>query len=307
MKVLVTGGAGFIGSNIANTISLESGTQVIVFDDLSLGTPANLSRAVTFVRGSVMDFGTILSISKGCDYIFHSAALSSSPMFKNDPRFGVEVNTTGFMNVMESARRNDIKKVIYASSSSVYNGQQIPFKETQIISPKTFYEASFYCREVLARSYFSEFGLNSIGLRYFSVYGPNERHKGIFANNISQFLWEMKKGEAPIIYGDGTQTRDFTFVDDVVKANILAAKAEERRFGIYNVGTGFETSFSGVVEIINQILGTKISAIYIDNPIKNYIHRTKADISLAASELGYQPISKTPKDGIKTLEKYYHE
>jgi UDP-glucose 4-epimerase len=228
-------------------------------------------------------------------------------MFRDDPRFGVEVNTTGFMNVMESARRNSVKKVIYASSSSIYNGQPIPFKETQIVSPKTFYEASFYCREVLARSYFSEFGLNSIGLRYFSVYGPNERHKGIYANNISQFLWEMKKGRAPIVYGDGTQTRDFTFVDDVVKANLLAAKAEERKFGIYNIGTGFETSFSRVVEIINQVLGTKISAIYIENPIKNYINRTKADISHAASELGYQPISKAPEDGIMALEKKYRE
>jgi UDP-glucose 4-epimerase len=303
MKVLVTGGAGFIGSSVANALCLE-GTEVIAFDDLSLGTSSNLSRAVTFVKGSVMDFDAILNTSKGCDYIFHSAALSSSPMFKSDPRIGVEVNTIGFMNVMESAKRNSIKKVIFASSSSVYNGQTIPFKESQIISPKTFYEASFYCREVLARSYYLEFGLNSIGLRYFSVYGQNERHKGKYANNISQFLWEMKNGQAPTIYGDGTQTRDFTSVDDVVKANILAAKAEERKFGIYNIGTGIETSFSRVIEIINEVLGTKISATYIDNPIKNYVYRTKADISLAALELGYQPKCKSPEDGIKALANY---
>ncbi len=303
IKVVVTGGAGFIGSHIANTISLDGGTKVVAFDNLSLGTPSNLSHAVTFVRGSVMDFDTILDITKGCDYIFHSAALSSSPMFKDDPREGVEVNTIGFMNVMESARRNNIKKVIFASSSSVYNGQPIPFKESQVISPKTFYEASFYCREVLARTYHLEFGLNSVGLRYFSVYGLNERHKGMYANNISQFLWEMKKGQAPTIYGDGTQTRDFTSVDDVVQANILAAKAEKQSFRIYNVGTGIETSFSKVVDIINQILGTEISPVYVDNPIKNYVYRTKADISQAVAELGYQPRLKRLEDGIGGLVK----
>lgn len=302
MKALVTGGAGFIGSSIANALCLE-GNEVIALDDLSLGTPSNLNSAVTFVKGSVMDFDAILNTSKGCTYIFHSAALSSSPMFKSDPRTGVEVNTIGFMNVMESAKRNSIKKVIFASSSSVYNGQPIPFKESQNISPKTFYEASFYCREVLAKSYYLEFGLNSIGLRYFSVYGPNERHKGQYANNISQFLWEIKNGQAPVVYGDGTQTRDFTSVDDVVQANILAAKAEGRRFGIYNIGTGLETSFSRVIEIINEVLGTQISATYVDNPIKNYVYRTRADITLAASELGYEPRFKILTDGIKSLAK----
>ena len=181
MKILVTGGAGFIGSNIANTLSREKHTAVVAFDDLSLGRPINLFQGVKFVKGSVMDYELTLELSKGCDYIFHSAAKSSSPMFKNDPREGVDINALGFMNVMESAKRNQVKKVIFASSSSMYNGLPIPFKESQTITPKTFYEASFYCREILARSYYLENGLNSIGLRYFSVYGPNEKHKGNFS------------------------------------------------------------------------------------------------------------------------------
>jgi UDP-glucose 4-epimerase len=303
MKILVTGGAGFIGSNIANTLSREKHTTVVAFDDLSLGRPINLSQNVKFVKGSVMDYELTLELSKGCDYIFHSAAKSSSPMFKNDPREGVDINALGFMNVMESAKRNRAKKVIFASSSSMYNGLPIPFKESQIITPKTFYEASFYCREILAKSYYLENGLNSIGLRYFSVYGPNEKHKGNFANNISQFLWTMTNGESPIIYGDGTQTRDFTFVDDVVQANILALQSEEREFGIYNIGTGTETSFSRIVEIINQHLGTDIRATYVDNPIKNYVHKTKADISLAKSELSYEAKWRSPDDGIAALIK----
>lgn len=303
MKILVTGGAGFIGSHIANTLSREKNTAVVAVDDLSLGMPINLFQSVKFVKGSVMDYELTLELGKGCDYIFHSAAKSSSPMFKNDPREGVDVNVLGFMNLMESAKRNKVKKVIFASSSSMYSGLPIPFKESQTITPKTFYEASFYCREILARSYYLENGLNSIGLRYFSVYGPNEKHKGNFANNISQFLWNMTNGDSPIIYGDGTQTRDFTFVDDVVQANILALQSEEREFGIYNIGTGIETSFSRIVEIINQQLGTDIRATYVDNPIKNYVRKTKADISLAKSELEYEPTWKSPEDGIAALIK----
>jgi len=303
MNILVTGGAGFIGSNIANTLSREKHTAVVAFDDLSLGRPINLSQSVKFVMGSVMDYELTLQLSKGCDYIFHSAAKSSSPMFKNDPREGVDINALGFMNVMESAKRNQVKKVIFASSSSMYNGLPIPFKESQTITPKTFYEASFYCREILAKSYYLENGLNSIGLRYFSVYGPNEKHKANFANNISQFLWTMTNGDSPIIYGDGTQTRDFTFVDDVVQANILALQSEGREFGIYNIGTGIETSFSRIVEIINQHLGTDIRATYVDNPIKNYVQKTKADISLAKSELGYEAKWRSVEDGIAALNK----
>src|SRR5215831_19273683 len=244
MKILVTGAAGFIGSNIANTLSKEKNTIVLALDDLSLGTPSNLSPSVKFVRGSVMDYELTLEASKGCDYIFHEAAKSSSPMFKDDPREGVDINVLGFMNVMESAKRNNIKKVIYASSSSMYNGLPVPFKESQILSPKTFYEASFYCREILAKSYYLENGVSSIGLRYFSVYGPNEKHKGKFANNISQFIWSIKSGKSPILYGDGKQTRDFVYVDDVVQANSLALQSEEKEFGIYNVGTGLTASFS---------------------------------------------------------------
>src|SRR5215831_4531218 len=300
MKILVTGAAGFIGSNIANTLSKEKNTIVLALDDLSLGTPSNLSPSVKFVRGSVMDYDVTLDLGKGCDYIFHSAAKSSSPMFKEDPREGVDINVLGFMNVMESAKRNRAKKVIFASSSSLYNGLPIPFKESQIISPKTFYEASFYCREILARSYYLENGLNSVGLRYFSVYGFHEKHKGKFANNISQFLWSMTNGQSPIIYGDGTQTRDFTFVDDVVQANILALQAQEMEFGIYNIGTGIETSFSKLVEMINRHLGTNIQATYVDNPIKNYVQKTKADITLAKLVLGYEP-KFSLDDGIRAL------
>jgi UDP-glucose 4-epimerase len=348
MRILVTGGAGFIGSNLANSLVHETknsqypakqqlksqglnhvngernnkSNEVIALDDLSLGTPSNLSKEVRFVKGSVMDYDLVLELSKDCDYIFHQAALSSSPMFLDDPRKGVDTNVMGFMNIMESAKRNKVKRVIYASSSSIYNGLSTPYRESVNVAPKTFYESSFYCREVVAQTYNLEYGVESIGLRYFSVYGPNERHKGRFANNISQFIWDMaEKQKSPIIYGDGTQTRDFTFIDDVVLANILAMGKqtasesndndnvkEYRRnnnlgsgFGIYNIGTGIQTAFNSVIEIINKSLGTDIRPTYKKNPINNYVHHTLADISLARLELGYEPKWGNVESGIKQL------
>ena len=345
MKILVTGGAGFIGSNLANALIDEIGPkrehpveqhptsqeeenyagapesinygEVIALDDLSLGSPSNVSNRVTFVNGSVMNYDLVLELSKGCDYIFHQAALSSSPMFVDDPRRGVDVNVMGFMNIMESAKRNRVKKVIYASSSSLYNGLPTPYKESDSINPKTFYESSFYCREMIARTYCLEYGLSSIGLRYFSVYGPNEKHKGRFANNISQFIWDIaERRKSPLIYGDGSQTRDFTFVEDVVHANILAMRKKQHKrsanniddrgyelpeYSIYNVGTGIQTSFNHVVDLINKQLGTNIMPTYVENPINNYVRHTMADISLARSELGYEPKWPDVENGIKQL------
>jgi UDP-glucose 4-epimerase len=237
------------------------------------------------------------------------------------------------MNVMEAAKRNNVKKVIYASSSSLYNGLPTPYRESDNIRPKTFYESSFYCRETIAQTYRLEYGLDSIGLRYFSIYGPNEKHKGRFANNISQFIWDMAENrKSPVIYGDGSQSRDFTFVEDVVQANILAMRKKPNdssksqvyidneddnndyydshaketsgsssNNNIYNVGTGTQTSFNGIIEIINKQLGTDIKPTYVKNPINNYVQHTMADISLARSELGYEPTCRNVEDGIKRL------
>jgi UDP-glucose 4-epimerase len=335
LKLLVTGGAGFIGSNLANSLintkhldekmsfrtnsasnhvivnSVGSGcNEVIAFDDLSLGTISNLAKEVRFVKGSVMDYDLVLELTRDCDFIFHQAALSSSPMFLEDPRKGMNVNIIGFMNIMESARRNKVRKVIYASSSSLYNGLSIPYRECDNVSPKTFYESSFHCRETIARTYNIQYGIESTGLRYFSVYGPNERHKGRFANTVSQFIWDMvEKKKSPVIYGDGSQTRDFTFVEDVVQANLLAVSGkrneqQESGFNIYNVGTGTQTSFNSVIEIINRQLGTDIQPNYVNNPIANYVQHTMADLSLARSELGYEPRWKNVDEGVSQLIKF---
>lgn len=301
MKVLVTGGAGFIGSNLVKELAKEH--EVIVLDNLFLGTKDNLvDLDVKFIQGSVTDQEVVNKACKNCDYIFHNAAMSSSPMFKSGPESGFRINVDGFINVMQAALQCDVKKVIYASTSSMYNGNRLPYSEKQPTSAKTFYEASFRCREIVAQTYYFEHHLPSIGLRYFSVYGPNEVHKRIYANNVSQFLWSMIRGTRPVIYGDGSQTRDFTFVKDVVKANMLAAESEIE-FGIFNVGTSVATSFNSLVSILNEKLGTDIEPMYVQNPIKNYVKHTVADLKLVSKLLGYKPSWNLEK-GIEYLIDY---
>ena len=303
MKVLVTGGAGFIGSNLAEKLSEDY--DVTVLDDLYLGSKRNIeSTDIEFVKGSVMNAALVNKLCKDCDYVFHNAAMSSSPMFREQQKLGMEVNVFGFMNMMKAALDSGVKKVIYASTSSLYNGNPLPYSETQPITAKTFYEASFRTREIVAQTYYFEHDLSSIGLRYFSVYGPKESHKGQYANNISQFLWDMMKGKPAVIYSDGTQRRDFTFVYDVASANILAMTSKID-FGIFNVGTGIGTSFNDLVALINKLLGASIRPVYIDNPIKNYVHDTIADLSLISKSLGYKPQWSLEK-GIGFLINYYN-
>ena len=306
IRVLITGGAGFIGSNIAARLSRNGGYKVVVLDSLFQGATKNLQGLdVEFIQGSVTDQEVVNAASKDVDYVFHEAALSSSPMIFKDFKRGLDVNVTGFLNVMEAAVKNNVSKVIFASTSSMYSGNPFPYSEGQEIRPNTPYEASFRCREVVAHAYWKTFNMPSVGLRYFSVYGPRERGKGPYANNISQFIWTMLKGESPIIYGDGSQTRDFTFVEDVVEANILAMRHEDG-FEIFNVGTGVGTDFNGLVALLNKTLGTSLPPRYVPNPIGNYVQHTVADISKIRQSLGFEP--KWPLErGVKIVAQYYRD
>ena len=306
IRVLITGGAGFIGSNIAARLNRNGSYKVVVLDSLFQGATKNLQGLdVEFIQGSVMDQEVVNAASKDVDYVFHEAALSSSPMILKDFKRGLDVNVTGFLNVMEAAVKNNVSKVIFASTSSMYSGNPFPYSEGQEIRPNTPYEASFRCREVVAHAYWKTFNMPSVGLRYFSVYGPRERGKGPYANNISQFIWTMLKGESPIIYGDGSQTRDFTFVEDVVEANILAMKHKDE-FEIFNVGTGVGTDFNGLVALLNKTLGTSLPPRYVPNPIGNYVQHTVADISKIRQSLGFEP--KWPLEkGVKIVAEYYRD
>ncbi|MFB6085212.1 MAG: NAD-dependent epimerase/dehydratase family protein [Halodesulfurarchaeum sp.] len=287
-RVLVTGGAGFIGSNLANTLAADN--DVIVVDDLFLGTPENLVEAVDFRERSVLED----DLPTDVDVLFHLAALSSMQMHEDDPQRGARVNVEGFVNAVEQFVADGGETVVYATTSSIYGDRTDPSPESMSVEARTGYEASKLARERYAEYYDNYYdGLSVAGLRYFSVYqgmaDGHEGHKGEFANIIAQFADDIASGESPVIYGDGTQTRDFTHVDDVVRATIAAA--EHDLSGIYNVGTETQYSFETVVEMLNEELGTEVEPEYVENPIPEdvYVHDTLADASRIREATGWVP------------------
>lgn len=306
-KALVTGGAGFIGSNIVEML-VDRDVEVVVLDDLYLGIEDNLSEVrdqIKFIEGSVLDQEKVDEAVKGCDTVFHQAARSSAPMHKEKPDEGARVNVEGFINTVEAAKDAGVEKVVYASTSSMYGSVSPPHKEDMGEEPTNLYTASKMSREMYAQVHSRRGDIQTIGLRYFSVYGPHEEGKGKFANVVTQFLWKMLDGEQPVIFGDGTQTRDLTFVKDIARANIKAAERKPEIDGEYfNLGTGTEHSFNEVVERLNQILGTDIEAKYVDNPIDNYVSRTKADNSKAKEKLGWSP-KYSFEEGLEQTVEYY--
>lgn len=287
MKVLVTGGAGFIGSNLANCLAAR-GEEVSALDDYSLGVPENLDGSVEAIRGSVTDRDAVLRAVKASDVVYHLAAKSSATMIDDDPVLGQEINVGGFLNVLEAARKSGVRSVVYASTSSLYSGVRPPHREDAVIVPRTLYEQNFFAREHIGYIYSKNYGLRTAGMRFFSVYGPNEWHKGRYANLVSQFIWWMTKGERPVIYGDGTQTRDLTHVQDVCEALILASSAKGAEGQVFNVCTGKATSLNDLVKIIAKELKVKMEPEYVRNPLKSYVEHTLGDPSKAERVLGFK-------------------
>ena len=286
MRVLVTGGAGFIGSNIANHLAADN--DVVVVDDCYLGTPANLNDAIKFHDQSVL----AEDLPTDVDVVFHLAALSSYAMHEDDPCQGARVNVEGFVNVAEQARQDGCGTIVYASTSSIYGNRTEPSPEEMAVTVNTGYEASKVARERYAEYFSNHYGMSMAGLRFFSVYqgyGGTEAHKGEYANVIAQFADDIANGDAPVLYGDGTQTRDFTHVSDVVSAAVQAA--EHELAGIYNVGTGQSYSFNTVVELLNDELDTDVTPEYVENPIPEsvYVHDTCADFSKLHAATGWEP------------------
>ena len=285
MKVLVTGGAGFIGSNIVEGL-VSNGHEAIAFDKFFLGKKENLSGIkVEIIKGDIRDRNALDKAADGCDFIFNEAAASSSPMFNEDLREAVSANIDGFVNVLDIARKHDCG-LVYASTSSIYGNTNGALREDMKVVPPNFYAATKLANEHLASVYSDEYGIKAIGFRYMSVYGMREEGKGMFANLVSQFLWMMKKNEQPVIYGDGTQTRDFVFAKDVAEAHLLAMRSNAKN-DIFNIGTGNATPLNGLVSLLNKILGKNIKPKYIRMPVKNYIAKQKADTSKAEKLLGF--------------------
>ena len=286
-RVLVTGGGGFIGSNLAN--SLASDNVVIALGDGYLGTPENVTDDVEYVDRSVVAD----DLPTDVDVVFHLAALSSYAMHEENPTKGARVNVEGFVNVVEQARDDGCETVVYASTSSIYGDRTEPSPEAMDVTVQTGYEASKLARERYAEYFHNHYDISMAGMRFFSVYqgmeDGAEEHKGEYANLIAQFADDIANGRNPVIWGDGTQTRDFTHVDDIVGGLELAA--EQELTGIYNLGTGEQYSFNHLVEVLNEELGTDVDPVYEDNPIPEdvYVHDTLADASKMRAATGWEP------------------
>jgi UDP-glucose 4-epimerase len=286
-RVLVTGGAGFIGSNLANHLAADN--EVIALDDCYLGTPDNLEDEVEFVEASVLEE----DLPTDVDVVFHIAALSSYAMHEDDPARGARVNVEGFVNTVDQARRDGCETVVYATTSSIYGDRTEPSPEDMEVTVNTGYEASKLARERYAEYFHNHYGLSTAGMRFFSVYQGMEEgaegHKGEYANLIAQFADDIANGRRPEIWGDGTQTRDFTHVDDIVRGLELAADHELQ--GVYNLGTGEQYSLNHLVDALNEELGTDVEPVYEDNPIPEevYVHDTMADVTKMREATGWEP------------------
>ena len=282
MKILITGGAGFIGSAIVEAIHKDH--EVIVLDNLTTGSLENLnSLEVDFREGHTRKIGEL--VPEKVDLILHLGMASTTALYLKDRNL-VATEIEGSIAVFEKAVK-DNAKVVIASSSSIYSGGQLPSKESQEVYVNDFYTECRLCIERLSKLYHDLYGMEVVNLRMFAVYGgAREKAKEKYANMVTKFIWRIKQGLSPVSYGDGTQTRDFTYIDDVVKAWLLAS--EYKGFGIFNVGTGKNYNFNEVVEMINKIMETNLPMTYEPNPFKNFVFHCHADTTKAEQELGFK-------------------
>ncbi len=288
--ILVTGGAGFIGSNFCNIN--KNNYQITALDNLFLGDKNNLDKDIKFIEGNACkkeDLDKVGSV----DYIIHLAGTSSAPMFMGDDFVWAYTNAIeSFTNVLDWASKNGVKKVLYASTSSLYGNNPLPLVETQQVTPINHYAITKRTYEHISRCFNkTNPDMDIIGFRFMSVYGPNEEAKGIYANLISQFCWDIARDKVPVIYGDGSQTRDFTNVRDVVQGLTKAVELNKKLGAdVFNIGTGNATSVKDIADTLIKAFGKDMKPKYIENPVKeDYVQGQYADISKIVDVLGYKP------------------
>lgn len=303
-KAVVTGGAGFIGSHLTEAL-IRRDYQVIVIDDLSSGKLDNIEQyldKVEFVKGSVTDFPLLKKLFQGVDYVFHEAAIPSVPLSIENPIANHEVNVSGTLNVLLAASQNKVKKVIYASSSSVYGDvPALPTTEEMTPCPVSPYAVAKLASEHYCRVFGQVYQLATISLRYFNVYGPRQDPNSQYAAAVPKFISMILEGKPPIIFGDGEQTRDLTFVRDIVEANLLAAQNDV--CGAFNISRGVSITINELSELIMKLVGKKLKPIY-QEPRKGDIKHSKADISKARA-FGYEPRYNLA-DGLAETLKWFH-
>ena len=298
MKILVTGGAGFIGSNLVDGL-VRSGHRVLIIDNLSGGRKENINPKAIFYKKDICDYKSIRPLFKGVDYVFHLAALPRVQYSIEHPLETHEANVTGTLNVLKASNEAGVKKVIYSASSSAYgDSDKLPLKEHFPAQPKSPYGLHKYIGELYCKVWTEVYGLPTVSLRYFNVYGPRNNPEGAYALVIAKFIKQRKSGQALTITGDGNQTRDFTSVHDVVRANILAMKSPRVGKGeAINIGAGKNQSINKIAKLIGG------SVKYL--PARFEPRDTLADNSLAKKLLGWGPRVSIEK-GIAELKSLSH-
>lgn len=306
MKILVTGGAGFIGSHIVEEL-VQRGDKVRVFDNFSTGKRENIEKfldRIDLVEGDLRNIDDVKKAVSGVDYILHQAALPSVPRSIEDPITTNEVNVKGTLNILVSAKEAGVKRVVCASSSSVYGeAKERVKKETMPANPLSPYALSKFAGERYTKMFYSIYGLETVALRYFNVFGPRQDPFSQYAAAIPLFITSFMQGKQPTVFGDGRQTRDFTFVENVVQANLSAMIAPKASGKVCNIACGKKIEVNKVLQLINDLLGTKISAVYTSSRPGDIKH-SLADISNARKFLGYDPKVKF-EEGLKITVQYY--
>ena len=310
MRVLVTGGAGFIGSHLVRAC-LAAGEEVRVFDDLSTGKRENLrevARDVELVTGSVEDFGALEKATRGCEVVYHQAAIASVPRSVEDPRGTHAVNATGTLNALEAARRVGARRFVFACSTAVYGDDEVlPKREDMPPRPRSPYALQKLMGEAYCEQYARLFGVEAVPLRYFNVFGPRQDPRSMYAGVIPIFVTTLAAGRRPRIFGDGRQSRDFVYVSDVVAANRAAARAPARAIGVpINIGRGARTSLLELLGLIAAALGKPAPEPVFEPERPGDVRHSQADASRAADLLGWRA-EVALEDGLRETVRFYLE
>ena len=307
-RIMVTGGAGFIGSHIAAAL-VAQGDQVVVLDDLSTGHERNLEAiggSVEFVRGSVTDDIAVAKAVAGCDYVYHEAALASVPRSIENPKANNEANVAGTLNVCAAAHEAGVKRLIYAASSSAYgDSPSLPKVETMPTNPKSPYAIAKLAGEHYVSVYASVYGMQTLSIRYFNVFGPRQDPDSPYAAVIPIFIDALLDGRPPTIHGDGEQSRDFTYIDNVVEANLKALTAPKLSGDVVNVALGDRTSLNQLYGWLKEIIGSDLEAEYGPERVGDVKH-SQADVGRAQELLGYET-KVTVAEGLKRTVEWYRE
>lgn len=305
MKLLVTGGAGFIGSNIVRKL-LERGDTVRVLDNFSTGRPDNLADLqdnIEIIDGDICDYWTVKEAVDGVDYVLHQAALPSVPRSVENPLTSNKVNIDGTLNLLDAAKSAKVKKFVMASSSSVYGDtEELPKHEGMRPTPLSPYAVTKLTNEYYLKVYWELYGFPTVGLRYFNIFGPYQDPSSGYAAVFPKFITAMLQGKQPVVFGDGEQSRDFTYIDNCVQANILAATNKDIKGDCFNVACGARFTLNETLDMLRKVIGCDIEAMY-DKPRPGDIVHSYASVDKLA-QFGYKP-EVDFEEGVRRTVAYY--